>query len=42
MKKIISESDFHDAFHHMNREENFSYDGRCALYAHLIELEEST
>ena len=39
MKRTITESDFHDAFVKMGRENNFSYDGRAALFNMLEEME---
>lgn len=38
--QILTKSQFHDAFHHMGRKDNFSYDGLNALYDYLDELEE--
>jgi len=40
MKSTVTEYDFTQAFIDMNRTENFSYDGRVALYDWLIEHEE--
>ena len=37
----ISKSDFRDAFHKMNRDANFSYDGLGALYDYLEEIDEN-
>jgi len=42
MKAEISESDFIEAFKDYNRENNFSYEGKKALYNYLIDLEEDT
>lgn len=42
MKENISFSRFCDAFEEMNRTDNFSYEGKEALYNWLIELEEDT
>jgi hypothetical protein len=41
MYQTVSESDFHDAFHYVRREENFSYEGRKALFNYLEEYEEN-
>ena len=38
--QTLTNSMFHDAFHHMGRKDNFSYDGLNALYDYLDELEE--
>lgn len=40
MKQTINESQFHDAFIRMNRKENFSYDGRKALFEYLEQYEQ--
>ena len=40
MHKRISEYEFVDMFRQMNREENFSREGRLALYDYLTDLEE--
>ena len=40
MKEYISESEFIDRFRIMNRKENFSYEGRKALFEHFEQLEE--
>ena len=40
MKQTISQSDFHDAFIHMNREENFSYEARELLFEYFEEVDE--
>jgi hypothetical protein len=40
MKQSINESQFHDTFVRMNREENFSYEGRKALFEYLEQLGE--
>jgi hypothetical protein len=42
MKQTINKSMFHDAFRNYDRLENFSYEGREALYDSLIECEESS
>lgn len=42
MKKTISSYDFERAFLDMNREANFTYAGRKALFDYLEELEEDT
>ena len=42
MKKTISEYEFTQAFVDMNRESNFSYAGRKALFAWLEEYESGT
>lgn len=39
MKQDISLSEFRDAFHAMNRGDNFSYEGLEALYNYLTNLE---
>lgn len=36
----ISKSDFHSAFHRMDRGEQFSYEALDALYDYLIQIEE--
>lgn len=40
MKQTINESQFHDAFIRMNRERNFSYEGRSALFEYLEQYED--
>lgn len=40
MKQTVTEQEFIDAFVNMNREDNFTYGGRVALYEYLTELEE--
>lgn len=42
MKTQVTFSDFTKAFHDMNRQENFSYEGLRTLYDFLIEMEEDT
>ena len=42
MKKSISKYEFIEEFKNMNREENFSYEGRLALFDYLEEYEEDT
>jgi len=42
MKQTVSKSDFIDAFKDYNREDNFSYDGLCALYDFLEDFGEDT
>jgi uncharacterized alpha/beta hydrolase family protein len=42
MMQTIGFNQFVDAFHNMNRKENFSYDGLRALFDYLEEYEEST
>jgi len=42
MKKSVYKNEFVDAFKEMNREENFSYEGREALFDYLEEYEEET
>lgn len=42
MKTNTTFSDFTKAFHDMNRQDNFSYDGLRTLYDFLIEMEEDT
>lgn len=41
MIQKISESQFCDSFTHANRENNFSYEGRKALYNHFEEVDEN-
>lgn len=40
MKRTINETQFIHAFNDMGRGDNFSYEGRRALYEYLTELEE--
>lgn len=40
MKQTITVSHFDDAFINMNREDNFSYEGRHALYDWIVDLDE--
>lgn len=42
MKSTVNESMFHNAFHNMNRENNFSYEGRKALFDYLEQYEQDT
>jgi hypothetical protein len=42
MKQTISESDFINAFVVMDRKENFTYEGRKALYEYFTQYEEET
>ena len=42
MIQEISKSDFVSEFAKMNRENQFSYNGKCALYDYLIDLEDNT
>lgn len=42
MKKTISQREFIDAFETMDRANNFSYEGRKALFDYLERLEEDT
>ena len=42
MKQEVYFEDFCDAFKTMNRDNNFSYDGKRALFDYLEEYEEST
>ena len=42
MKETVQESYFIDRFAHMDRKENFSYEGKKALFAYLEEYEHST
>lgn len=42
MKQSINKSQFHDAFRNMGRENQFSYEGKNALFDYLEQLEEST
>ena len=40
MKQSINVYQFHDAFIHADRKENFSYAGLIALYGYLTDLED--
>lgn len=40
MKTTVSEHDFIDSFRLCDRSDNFSYEGRKALFAHMEELED--
>ncbi len=40
MKQQITKCQFHDTFRDMGRAEQFSYEGKNALYDHLEDLEE--
>ena len=42
MIQTINFSQFCDAFKEMGRENNFSYEGKCALFDYLEEYEDST
>ena len=42
MKTTVNQSDFHNAFINYNRKENFSYEGRVALFESMKEFEDST
>jgi len=42
MVTTVTFSDFVDAFEDMNREDNFSYEGKQALFDYLREYEEAT
>ena len=42
MKKTVGIQDFHNAFHSMGRKDNFSYEGRTALFEYLEEEEKMT
>lgn len=42
MKTTVNESQFIDAFTKMNRENNFSYEGRKALFEYLDQYEQDT
>jgi hypothetical protein len=42
MKSTVNESQFIDAFTKMNRENNFSYEGRKALFEYLEQYEQDT
>ncbi len=42
MKQTVNFSEFCDRFRDMNRNENFTYDGKRALFDYLEEYEEST
>jgi len=39
MKQTVNFSEFCDGFRDMNRNDNFSYDGKVALFEYLEELE---
>jgi hypothetical protein len=41
MKQTISQSQFIDAFHMLNRSANFSYDSLCALYDYFEHIDEN-
>ena len=40
MKQTITQSDFHDAFIHMDRNDNFSYEARELLFDYFEEIDE--
>ncbi len=42
MKTTVNFSKFCDAFHKAGRDNNFSYDGKRALFDYLEEMEQST
>ncbi|KKM76414.1 hypothetical protein LCGC14_1380290 [marine sediment metagenome] len=42
MKQTVNFSQFCDAFRGMNRDNNFSYDGKRALFDYIEEYEEGT
>jgi hypothetical protein len=42
MYQTITKSQFVDSFRDMNREDNFSYSGLCALYDWFEQMEEDT
>ena len=42
MKRTINEHDFVDAFQGTDYQNQFSYEGKVALYEYLTELEDST
>ena len=42
MITTITQSDFHESFKRVNREDNFSREGLDALFKYLTELEDST
>lgn len=42
MKQTVTKSAFIDAFRNSGREDNFSYDGLCALFDWLEEIGEET
>jgi len=42
MKQEVYKDDFHDAFREMNRDNNFSFEGKDALFEYLEEYEDST
>ena len=42
MKKSVWENEFIDAFKEMGRDNNFSYEGKKALYNYLEDYEEQT
>jgi hypothetical protein len=41
MKQTISQSQFIDAFHTLNRSANFSYDSLCALYYYFEGIDQN-
>ena len=40
--QAVTESMFHDAFVRMGRKDQFSYEGRAALYGYLVDLADDT
>lgn len=42
MKQTITESLFHEAFHHARRADQFSYGARSALFEYLTEIEDGS
>jgi hypothetical protein len=42
MKQTVNNTDFHSAFGYMDRLNNFTYEGRNALFEYLEQLEEDT
>lgn len=42
MKQTVNRSDFHDAFRAYGRLDNFTYEGRNALFGYLESYEEDT
>lgn len=42
MKQTVYESDFHDAFIRMGRQDQFSYEGRQMLYEFFDQLDKDT
>lgn len=42
MKMTVTSDDFDQAFRNMGRENQYSYEGRLALYDYLLEFEDDT